>query len=1007
VAGDPGSSAKPQEVSESVDKNTRPLLRIEVGSAVAKFEIQYKVVYSGSASKEIHVVVLDEITYDALETREYDASASDSDFAAYINGLKRHRLVLVARKDAASQQAGAKTLNALQYLGSKVQSAESKYHALIGRVGGDALKEQYMASGAITSAFQIPIFVAAPIGDFTAAFITKAGKEDPFPKEKPMKPALLSFAVTKPDYDLYCEDKDFPIKDESLGKYHPCARVWANEITGPATWRCSDRELDRGLLEDTAEVSYAESDAGAEKIDEIFEILSSSLQVVYTAVLAAYWGSSSVASGDAAEGTSDGAEAGAKKTANKKARRNAVKMSEADEADMHDKLKQESALKEAAQEKFSEMYDMKTIGQEAVGEIGMAAQQGFGAKNNYVTEGLDRKSLYEEAHEYVPTILPPDQYGYNEAENTWALGDADANDCASPEFGFAKLFCDSYCNEDAILKGNDAIITSLTDSNNVLTTNFERLIDYHNQMALWGMGKVRDKLLPPMKEIDSLKTEVNSYHTDVQTYRQLEEEWQKRTPDAAGALLQSPTDQAHELMQDIRSMSRLLDVNMSRMEAPEASTVAWHARASEQLLKRVNELLDHATPSTLASVAKRVHGLVQKFAAERNLRFKQKAPKGAEGTSQLTDYHVRTIRQYLNAARSKLNKISVAIGSAAPIAHHAALELDDELVVLRWNQLSDAFIHAHERHTDYVDARTRALAAADNFVDDLELYLACGLEANELSESWEAQKRAEEFSDGQLLQAWAATAAALERLQLSVDQGLLDKTVTVVKVHPPEDNLRCGDFQQAANRVYVEALKNVEIAFAPLTAQMLTIQVMLDYQQGQMRKRNLKGVSYMPLKPIAQRLASLLTVCGDPSTPEGRSLAVRALDGVGAAACPAPAGCRGMRVLNGTFGAWTSLRPGEIVQGRAGAKGAVVACAAARVGATDNFSLMGVYDLLRGISQFVLRLTGVHEAGFQAPTDTYSSAPVECDSACHANLTVRLRRHLSVLTDFVHRMRLL
>merc|ERR550537_1714764 len=53
--------------------------------------------------------------------------------------------------------------------------------------------------------------------------------------------------------------------------------------------------------------------------------------------------------------------------------------------------------------------------------------------------------------------------------------------------------------------------------------------------------------------------------------------------------------------------------------------------------------------------------------------------------------------------------------------------LRDEAVVLRWNQLADFFVKAHEQHAVYSEERMRALDAADSLASGTAKYTACSL----------------------------------------------------------------------------------------------------------------------------------------------------------------------------------------------------------------------------------------------------------------------------------------
>merc|ERR1719330_2120763 len=70
----------------------------------------------------------------------------------------------------------------------------------------------------------------------------------------------------------------------------------------------------------------------------------------------------------------------------------------------------------------------------------------------------------------------------------------------------------------------------------------------------------------------------------------------------------------------------------------------------------------------------------------------------------------------------------------------------------------------------------QALASASKVVRSTESYVGCrGEQFGDLQTAWTRALHSDEGAASALLEAWAATVAAQERLQMSVDSGLLER----------------------------------------------------------------------------------------------------------------------------------------------------------------------------------------------------------------------------------------
>merc|ERR1719203_266267 len=92
----------------------------------------------------------------------------------------------------------------------------------------------------------------------------------------------------------------------------------------------------------------------------------------------------------------------------------------------------------------------------------------------------------------IPYLASPDTFGFADAENTDKLNEAGWLDCNPIQNGLSKMMCDLYCTEQAVKEGDRTIIQNIQTSHTILMTNIERLLDYHTQTLMWGLGQLGD-----------------------------------------------------------------------------------------------------------------------------------------------------------------------------------------------------------------------------------------------------------------------------------------------------------------------------------------------------------------------------------------------------------------------------------------------------------------------------------------------------------------------------------
>jgi hypothetical protein len=341
-------------------------------------------------------------------------------------------------------------------------------------------------------------------------------------------------------------------------------------------------------------------------------------------------------------------------------------------------------------------------------------------------------------------------------------------------------------------------------------------------------------------------------------------------------------------------------------------------------------------------------------------------------------------------------------------------QLQDEAVLLRWNQLADFFVKAHELHSVYSEERMRALDAADGMLSSTTEYTACEIDVADLQSAWQHAERLDEKAGDSLLEAWASTVAAQERLLLAVDQGLVAKmaaSTSLDDVDISSAQPACGNVSSVAFTAHELAVRAVDKALWPVTEQIIALTKLGKYQQEEMTRRKLRGVAPFPLDRAIVAIQKAARDAADTSKDSGRQLVARALDHLGAQLCPATNGCKGMLMVNASFGSWTSMRPGDLVRGVP--KDQVVSACSGT--GDDDLPTRDVAEVVVGIKKKLLEqkelgrqikeedLEGLVDQNTETSDAAASSGDVSkasCDGAC----AVALQLHLAPPRSFINEL---
>ncbi|CAE7600105.1 NEK5 [Symbiodinium sp. CCMP2592] len=743
-------------------------------------------------------------------------------------------------------------------------------------------------------------FSAVPIGPLPS-FAKKPKPASPFPKHPPAFPKLLKFEPVQPDYKAYCDPTFLQNPALFAGggpqEGNPCYHTFNAEkpvpglpkgITEEDFWQACGRSHTRKYL-------FAHAASEQSKLENWIKKRIGELQdVTDIAALAAAvataipWGSYSSPASSAKKVASKEAEKVAKKVVEKKVEQGLISKAKAFASKVKvfasKSIKTASTAYAKAQkaveavkghvEKAQKTYEKVKglpgkVQKKAVGGITDAQS----VINNYspikIPSELQLKKTGQKLQ--AQTLPEPSEPGDDSYSNAESQSQADHADWMPLQYGLSKVMCDLFCIHNSVTAGTSAVLQSLQESNEVLTTNIEQLLHYETEYLLYKIG-----FLQPQKR-------------------------------AAQALAEASTV---ELLQDLRALPAS-SRGLSR------DVLAWHQEAGELLLSRAADLGHNASVELWPYRLRALRASMQHFQVGLSRRL-QGGPDLAAAARKQAMEKLQVLQEHSAQQR--------VLGEQAKRLrlHMPQPALMDGSTQILWNSLLESFLRAHEKHAAFTMLRMQALDRSDEAIHMAANFSQCrGADTSALQEAWQHHLRAEERAGAGLQEAWAATLAATERLQVAMeDEGLIPRLMQGVDLHESFVTERLDGcesrFQEVSQQIFSHAVEVVNRAVQPLLMQLITFQALHGYQKAQLLSA---GLRYVPTASPALGLAALKRELaaaaaggeeegGYPSS-KGRALAQRALDLLGRRACPAPAHCGSAAGAMLVASGWAVEEPGD------------------------------------------------------------------------------------------------
>lgn len=754
-------------------------------------------------------------------------------------------------------------------------------------------------------------FSASKINALSAGYMSDSGaRESLSDKRPPSKPQLSTFEAQQPKLDQFCRGTgslldrhvgpQYSRKPEA-GMMHPCFFTYQHKITEVMVRGCEARVGGRSYMDERIRAAQVALEAKLKSIQMAFKYIALGSEIVAGGLAA-------IAPGSFADPAHDGADQ--------------VAESAEDAVDGVTEVVEDEVATNAKEGLMEHI--METVKKEL-----MLAAKGNSSVVNKITAfamAHEEAKAYEENAlnlAFPKDLLSPDGKGYAYSKNLDKMAKAGWDDCDAVTYGFSKIMCDLYCTEDAVRAGNDANAKNIRKATNVINQNMQKLLDYHTELVVHKLGDEKSKQAALInKRADVLPEHAESLgegtgqHGDAGS-----------VPEAMAAaraemlLVLSPPD----------SLNGTLPIGYAE----------WYQRSGDGFLLQVRDALGVADNSTWhendnasfvidQSVGRMAHvaELLGAFRADAvgrlraggtarvgNIARAKAAEQQTLAATSLT--RLQRLRNLLSTHEERLDAAywapsassvpseggnSASTLSQSPFHGHdgrGGREVAD--VELLWNGVVDTLVHAHERHNLYREQKRRAHGAMRRAMDFVASFLECAADTSEMQDEWQSAMRLEEAAGSTLLEAWASTVAAQERMRMLFDGGLVQKMAgasvqAFVRMSPS-----CNATLDLL-RAHQHVSSAVDTILWHVSEHVLALENLANFQEAELKLTKLEGVAPFDMRPIPSELERVAEAAGDARHPLTKGFLATALD-TSTGSCAQSMPCRG--------GGWILLEDSE------------------------------------------------------------------------------------------------
>ncbi|CAK9105872.1 unnamed protein product [Durusdinium trenchii] len=748
-------------------------------------------------------------------------------------------------------------------------------------------------------------FSVTSIRDLRAQYLIGSKVEASAAGGEPKYPKLKEFHASEPDYEEYCDPfflQNPDLFSGSMAESNPCYHAFNADppmeglpkgITEQDFWKCNKRESVREYVVEKADSKTTEVNAEEEVEATESELTNDLIRLGVSAAVAWLPGGSSVTAKTGAENT------GRLSWETIRAQLLEFATMSAEE--------QEAALQDWALGKAGELVparvtrwvdkDLENKANSYADQLQAKVQSKLDKVNGLIAphQDLIQKALDSAGvkvpevsmenlsaglfEETMPEMEPPVTLE-EVSKNKDKMAEAKLKDCIPLQAGLSKVMCDLFCVHDSVRKGTQAVLSSLQDSHDTLMQNIEALLNYQTKYILWQITQ--------------------------------------KEGNKNAALVAIPSSELLEEMRTELFPTNFTDFGEDLSGGASRDLLLWHQDFGERLLGKLAAVRFNVSSENWPFRLKRMRGMLRHFHQSVHGKVRaQMSQKTSEVAGKQLGEKIEFLRVQTQTHRSRATSAkSLRVQMLRPVKGGAEA---------LWISLLESFLRSHEKHNMFTMMHLKSLDETDRALNLARNFSHCaGADTSALHEIWQRLQRSEEKTSEALLEAWAATVTAAERMQIAMeDEGFVGNLIEELDLDTVDHtNLEkaCNSLTEISQALFHRAVALADQALRPLALQLLTFQALSTFQEQELKTRRLV---YIPTPAISMAdLKTRLMEIGDPSKSAGRRLAYKALNALGSRSCPAPAKCRQGMLVGGQSG-WVISQPGNILLGEAAD---VVAC---------------------------------------------------------------------------------
>ena len=293
---------------------------------------------------------------------------------------------------------------------------------------------------------------------------------------------------------------------------------------------------------------------------------------------------------------------------------------------------------------------------------------------------------------------PSDDSAYKNQESS---SEAQYKDWNPLQYGLSKVMCDLFCIHDSVTAGTSAVLQNMEKSQDVLTKNLQKLLNYQTEYILWAIGTV----VKPHSSWSKLE-QVPSVTELMQELRRLPKSL--KSDGANGGF-------SRELLDWHQDASDLLlaRIAVTGNQTSETWPYRIHAVRGRGMWRpdRVLNVVRIGLPSNSMILTSALKGMLHHFSKSLQLRLLRRDATASVAQKQIGE-KLQVLRQWNEQQRSVAERAK-GLRLEWLVHDSGSIALDVGVQVV-WVSLLEGFLRVHEKHATFTMLRLQVSDAGRN-----------------------------------------------------------------------------------------------------------------------------------------------------------------------------------------------------------------------------------------------------------------------------------------------------